>query len=150
LEHKATFGPFAQNFPKATVWVQPGQWSFPFGLPLEFLGVTQRGPLFREIPDSVTGEVERPFRYYNNGPPEWVEDIEYETLGPLRFKSVGGFSETAFFHKPSETLIVTDTVVSVTSDPPPIIQVSAENGRFICIPFSIAKILLMCRHLPSL
>jgi hypothetical protein len=25
LEHKATFGPFAQNFPKATVWLQPGK-----------------------------------------------------------------------------------------------------------------------------
>jgi len=25
LEHKATFGPFAQRFPKATVWLQPEQ-----------------------------------------------------------------------------------------------------------------------------
>ena len=25
LEHKATFGPFAQSFPKATVWLQPGK-----------------------------------------------------------------------------------------------------------------------------
>lgn len=24
LEHKATLGPFAQNFPQATVWIQPG------------------------------------------------------------------------------------------------------------------------------
>ena len=24
LEHKATFGPFAQYFPRATVWLQPG------------------------------------------------------------------------------------------------------------------------------
>lgn len=25
LEHKATFGPFSSNFPKATVWFQPGK-----------------------------------------------------------------------------------------------------------------------------
>lgn len=25
LEHKATFGPFASYFPKATVWFQPGK-----------------------------------------------------------------------------------------------------------------------------
>jgi Domain of unknown function (DUF4336) len=40
LEHKATFGPFCQKFPNATVWIQPGQWSFPFGLSIELLGVT--------------------------------------------------------------------------------------------------------------
>jgi hypothetical protein len=26
LEHKATFGPFCKKFPRATVWIQPGQW----------------------------------------------------------------------------------------------------------------------------
>lgn len=26
LEHKATFGPFCQHFPRATAWIQPGQW----------------------------------------------------------------------------------------------------------------------------
>jgi hypothetical protein len=35
---------------------------------------------------------------------------------------VGCFSETAFFHKSTRTLVVTDTVVSVTNTPPPIIK----------------------------
>jgi hypothetical protein len=42
-------------------------------------------------------------------------------LGPFTFKAVGGYSESAFFHKSTSTLIVTDCVVSVTNDPPPIL-----------------------------
>ena len=115
LEHKATFGAFARKFPKATVWIQPGQWSFPVQYPLEVLGVSQRrnrGTL-REL---------QPQDNNNPNTPEWSKDIDYEILGPLKFQSVGAFSETAFFHKASKSLLVTDTVVSVTEEPPAIIQ----------------------------
>lgn len=124
LEHKATFGPFAQKFPRATVWFQPGQWSFPFNLPIEFEGVEQRGKLLREIPIPNTPSTDRLYQFYNdlNPIPEWATDIAYETLAPLRFQSVGAFSETAFFHQSTKTLLVTDTVVSVTKEPPKIIQ----------------------------
>ena len=141
LEHKATFGDFANHYKDATVWLQPGQWSFPLNVTPEFLGVTQRGPRLREIPsvqtttsngsiDSISGiannvnSISRQYRYYarKNPIPEWATDFDWETLGPLQFKSVGAFSETAMFHKPSKTLLVTDTVVSVTKDPPAIIQ----------------------------
>lgn len=121
LEHKATFGPFAENFPKATVWLQPGQWSFPLPVSVEFLGVTQRGPRLREIPSD---NISKQYRYYaNRNPvPEWAVDFDWEVLGPLRFKSVGAFSETAMFHKKTKSLLLTDTVVSVTDEPPKIIQ----------------------------
>ena len=121
LEHKATFGPFAQRFPDATVWLQPGQWAFPVGLPIEFLGVTQRGRKLREIP---TSNISTGYKYWaeRDPVPEWATDFDAETLGPFKFKSVGAFSETAMFHKPSKTLLVTDTVVSVTAEPPKIIQ----------------------------
>lgn len=129
LEHKATFGPFCSNFPKATVWIQPGQWSFPVNLPPEFLGITQRGPKFRELPIPNQPSSSTLFQHFadianinNKNDPEWIVDISYETLGPLEFRSVGGFSESAFFHSPTKTLIVTDTVCSVTSIPPKIIQ----------------------------
>ncbi|EED94657.1 predicted protein, partial [Thalassiosira pseudonana CCMP1335] len=97
LEHKATLGPFAQHFADATVWIQPGQWSFPIQLPIEFVGVKE--PI-----------------------PEWTVDLDYETLGPLKFQSVGAYSETAFFHKATKSLIITDCVCSVTKTPPKIIQ----------------------------
>jgi hypothetical protein len=123
LEHKATFGPFCQKFPKATAWVQPGQWAFPVDLPIYSLGVTQRGKQFRELPIPGKPATESVFRASARyGPPEWIDEIDYEVLGPLKFESVGAFSETAFFHKPSKTLLVTDTVVSVDKNPPPIIQ----------------------------
>ena len=123
LEHKATFGPFCQQFPKATVWVQPGQWSFPLNLPIDALGVTQRGTLFRELPvpgGGVSNSIFKPTEKY--GFPEWKDEIDYEVLGPFAFESVGGFSETAFYHKNSKTLLVTDTVVSVDKNPPAIVE----------------------------
>ena len=107
LEHKALAGPFARSFPKATVWLQPGQWSFPLPIPAPLLGFPL-GPKLKTLGDGAE--------------PEWASDIEFEILGPLRFKSVGAFGETAFFHKSSSTLLVTDTIVRVDDAPPPIIE----------------------------
>lgn len=136
LEHKATLGPFSQNFSKATVWIQPGQWSFPVQLPIEFLGVAQSEDRLRVLPSSeyMHGEIsldeelksipQSRYRYWakKSPVPEWTADIDYETLGPLTFRSVGAYSETAFFHKATKSLVVTDCVCSVTKDPPKIIQ----------------------------
>ncbi|GKZ00141.1 hypothetical protein MPSEU_000967400 [Mayamaea pseudoterrestris] len=122
LEHKATFGDFSAHYPDATLWIQPGQWSFPINLPIEYY-VKQRGKRLRDIPvlgskqnaKYVTKEVSPQI-------PAWANDFDYEVLGPFSFQSVGGFSETAFYHKSTKTLLVTDTVVSVTKTPPAIIQ----------------------------
>lgn len=137
LEHKATFGSFSQYFSKtATVWIQPGQWSFPVQLPIEYLGVVQANDKLRILPSSqyLHGEIslekelesipERRYRYWaKKAPvPEWTVDIDYETLGPLKFKSVGAYSETAFFHRATRSLIVTDCVCSVTAEPPAVIR----------------------------
>lgn len=122
-EHKATFGAFASYFPDATVWIQPGQWAFPVNVPIEFYGLQQRGPRLRELPVPGRPVTQPEFEYYDkkDGPPSWLSEISYEVLGPFKFKSVGGFSETAFYHKQTKSLIVTDTVCSVTKDPPAII-----------------------------
>lgn len=124
LEHKATFGAFAQRFPNATVWIQPGQWSFPIDLPIELEGVTQRGPKLRELPLPGRPVSSSVYEYYSrkDPTPEWAADFDWEVLGPFSFQSVGGFSETAFFHKSTRSLIVTDTVVSVTETPPAILM----------------------------
>ena len=37
-------------------------------------------------------------------------------------EGVGGFGETAFFHKETKTLLVTDTIIRVDDEPPAIIQ----------------------------
>jgi len=136
LEHKATLGPFAQHFADATVWIQPGQWSFPIQLPIEFVGVVQNNDKLRILPssdfihgnksldDEVKSIKESRYRYWAKKEPipEWTVDLDYETLGPLKFQSVGAYSETAFFHKATKSLIITDCVCSVTKTPPKIIQ----------------------------
>lgn len=107
IEHKAYCGVFAQKFANAKVWIQPGQYSFPNNLPTPWLGFpAERTKL---IPKSK-----------EDAPVEWSE-FEFETLGPLISKD-GAFGETVFFHKPTKTLLVTDTVLEVTDDVPKIFE----------------------------
>lgn len=107
IEHKVYAGVFAQKFPKAQVWTQPGQYSFPSNFPIPFLGF----PAGRTnvIPANKA-----------DAPADW-KDFEFRTLGPLISKD-GAFGETVFFHKPTQTLLVTDTVVEVTKDVPKIFE----------------------------
>ena len=137
LEHKATAGPFARFFPDATVWLQPGQWSFPFPIAPWLIGFSP-GQL-RTLP---TGSSKALSDLIRSGAPEgqkggarardvdalppWADEISFEVLGPLRFKSVGAFGESAFLHRASQTLLITDCIIRVDDDPPPII---AEDPR---------------------
>lgn len=108
LEHKAFVGPFSQYFPLASVWAQKGQWSFPLNLPDTFLGFPSADRFFT-IPESA-----------RDAP--WYEDFDHAVLGPLKFKSVGAFGETAMFHRETRTLLVTDTIVKIGERPSPILE----------------------------
>jgi hypothetical protein len=117
LEHKAAFCSFCRQYPNASAWVQPGQWSFPLNLPLSFYGLPQVGSnRLQELPTTINPSGSR------NSLPEWAHDFDFEILGPFHFQSVGAFSETAFYHKSTHSLLVTDVVCSVTKDAPAIIQ----------------------------
>jgi hypothetical protein len=111
LEHKGTAGAFSSYFPKSTVYIQPGQYSFPVDLPTALF--FPFGKRLRDIPAS---SVDAP----------WGDEICHEILGPLRPPKAGGYAETAFFHKASRTLLVTDSVIRVDDDPPAIV---AEDPR---------------------
>jgi Domain of unknown function (DUF4336) len=105
IEHKVFVGPFARRFPKAQVFVAPSQWSFPLNLPLSWLGL----PLGRTQilkPDSKI-----PF----------ADEFDYAILGPIHL-GLGPFEEVALFHRASQTLLLTDTLVSVPEHPPEIVQ----------------------------
>lgn len=107
IEHKGTLGPFAANFPKAEIYLQPDQYSFPVNLPSQlFL------PLGRVIKDIPVD---------NNDAP-WRDDIDHVSLKTLKPKGPGGYGETAFYHRDTQTLLVTDVVVRVDEQPPAIIQ----------------------------
>lgn len=105
IEHKTYAGVFAQKFPSAKVWVQPGQYSFPANLPTSFLGFPSGRT--KIIPSSQS-----------EAPNDW-KDFNFLTLGPIISKD-GAFGETVFFHKKSKTLLVTDTVVEVSEEVPTI------------------------------
>jgi len=110
LEHKALAGPFTRCFPLAKVWVQPGQWSFPLPLPLPLLGFPW-GSRLRTLP--LDGE--------DKAAVPWEDEIAFEVLGPLQFPAVGAFGETAFVHRASGTLLVTDMIIKVEEEPPEIL-----------------------------
>ena len=107
LEHKAPAGPFAQQFPQAQVWLAPDQWSFPLNLPLSWLGFPAPRTKVLPIDSSKT-----PFG----------DEFDYEILPSISL-GVGKFSEVAFFHRPSRSLLVTDTLLSLPDIPPEIVQI---------------------------
>eukprot|EP01041_Mallomonas_annulata_P011182 gene11182-23362_t len=107
VEHKGTASVFSTYFPEASIWLQPGQYSFPFNLPSSFFF-----PFGRKITTIPLDNKDAP----------WSADIDHIVLEPLRPRGVGGFGETAFFHKSTKTLLVTDSIVNIESEPPAIIQ----------------------------
>ncbi len=109
LEHKVFVGPFARRFPSSQVFIAPGQWSFPINLPLSWLGLpAKRTHLLPQ--DSK----QAPF----------ASEFDYAILGPIEL-GPGRFAEVAFFHKLSNTLLVTDSIVSIPSEPPAIVQLDS-------------------------
>ena len=106
LEHKNCVGPFARQFPDATVYVAPNQWSFPVDLPLSWLGFPAKRTCVLPADSSQT-----PF----------ADEFDYAILGDIDLK-LGQFEEVAFLHKRSQTLLVTDSIVSIPDRPPGIIE----------------------------
>ncbi|MBD2344828.1 DUF4336 domain-containing protein [Anabaena subtropica] len=105
LEHKIFVGPFARKFPQAQVFVAPHQWSFPFNLPLSWLGFPQKRT--QVLPEDSR---QTPF----------ADEFDYAVLDINLGR--GSFVEVAFFHRRSHTLLVTDSVMSVPEEPPEILQ----------------------------
>jgi hypothetical protein len=110
IEHKAYAGVFAQKFPSCTVWLQPGQYDFPIDLPVELTGF----PIGRTkvLPETSP----------------WPEDFEQATLGPFISRD-GAYGETAFFHKATKTLFVTDAVQQVSQEIPKIFLLDEASKK---------------------
>ena len=104
LEHKVFVGPFARRFPDSQIFVAPKQWSFPVNLPLSWLGIPAKRTQVLPEDSSKT-----PFG----------NQFDYEILGPIEL-GAGRFAEVALLHKSSQTLLVTDSIVSVPEQPPAI------------------------------
>ena len=102
LEHKLPVPAMARAFPEAHVWVTPGQWSFPVPLPLRWLGFPPQ----------------RTHVLFEQGLPHQGE-LDWCPLGPLDL-GVGTFMEAACLHRSSGCLLVTDALVCIEREPPPL------------------------------
>ena len=93
-------GVVQRRYPKAQVFVAPGQWSWPLNLPPSFFGIFNSQPLT----DANRG-ASLPF----------ADEFECEILRPrpIGVNASVKFNEAALFHKPTKTLLVTDAVVHV-------------------------------------
>jgi hypothetical protein len=105
LEHKVFVGPFARHFPNAQVFVAPSQWSYPFNLPLSWLGFPEKRTKILPFDSKLA-----PF----------ADEFEYKILDINLGR--GSFVEVALWHKSSHTLLLTDTVLAVPEIPPEIVQ----------------------------
>ena len=106
LEHKVSVGPFARHFPVAQIFVAPNQWSFPINLPLSWLGFPKDRTQILPLESAKT-----PF----------ADEFDYAVLGPIDL-NLGQFGEVPFFHRRSQTLLVTDLVISLPEQPPAILE----------------------------
>jgi hypothetical protein len=106
IEHKVYVAPFARCFKQAQVYVTPNQWSYPINLPLSWLGFPSDRT--HTLPPDVA---QTPF----------AEDFDYEILPSINL-GLGAFEEVAFFHRRSQTLLVTDMVLAIPATPPDITQ----------------------------
>ena len=113
LEHKIFVKDALKRWPNAKLWVAPGQFSFPIRSTSDDI-VWGR---------SISGTLQTSDLDDSYAQPPWIDEIQYETLAAGTF-DIGGVGttlhETAFFHRPSKALIVTDSVAKVSLGPPPL------------------------------
>ena len=109
---KNSQGPFCRAFPEARAWVAPQQWSWPINLPVQFFGIFPEGRLTEEAADP-SSEAAVP----------WLREIDHKPFASS--VGIGPYSEVAFYHKKSRTLLVTDAVVQVPRTAPLVVEEEA-------------------------
>ena len=102
LEHKIALPALSRAFPNSKIWICPGQWSFPFDLPLQWLGLPKK----------------RTKILFDDGVP-LKEEFNWNSLGPIDI-GLGRFQEISCFHKATKSLLVTDALVGIDDVPPEI------------------------------
>ena len=106
VEHKYFAGPFAQKFKRAQVYVAPNQWSFPLDLPMSWLGFPAKRTHVLPADSS-----QMPF----------FDEFDYAIVGPIDL-SIKPYTEVAFFHRETRSLLALDTIVSIPIEPPTVVQ----------------------------
>ena len=109
IEHKVFCPAFQRRYPSAQCWVAEGLWSVPVDLPLEWIGINPSGTL---VPGGPNAE---------HPAPPWFDEIDYKVL---RVDTAGAnpYIEATFLHRASRSLLVTDLVLSIPTEPPEVIS----------------------------
>ena len=81
-------------------------------MPVQFFGIFPAGRLTEEAADPSS----------ENAVP-WLDEIDHKPFASS--VGIGPYSEVAFFHKKSKTLLVTDAVVQVPKTPPAVVEEGA-------------------------
>ena len=127
LEHKVYAASMGQQFRYSTIWLTPGQYTFPFAVPeVPYLGFPTGGRtkmIPRNIATAATTNQDSTNNTFNtvvDWPGDWdTKEIQSDILGPIISRD-GAFSETVLYHRPTRTLIVTDTCIQITDEVPKI------------------------------
>ena len=106
VEHKYFAGPFAQKFKNSQVYVAPNQWSFPLDLPMSWLGFPAKRT--HTLPADAS---QTPF----------FDEFDYAIVGPIEL-SLKPYTEVAFFHRETRSLLAIDTILSIPIEPPVVVQ----------------------------
>jgi len=112
LEHKAPLKAFTKRYPSASVWIAPGQYG-PFG-------ECGRQAASARMGYRVDGVFPIGAPKPTDPKPPWADEIDTRTLYVDLPENAGPVAETAFLHRPTSTLITSDSVVFVPEAPPPI------------------------------
>lgn len=105
LEHKAPLKAFTQRYPSASVWITPGQYG-PFGTCDLDLASAKMG--YR-----VDGVFPVGAPTASDPVPAWAAEFDFRTLYINFPENAGPVAETAFYHRPSKSLITTDSVIYI-------------------------------------
>lgn len=137
LEHKAPMKAFVQHYPQATVWITPGQYG-PFGSCSTTLDDSKTSQSMGYHVDGILPIGSSLVNNNNNNnnslqppppPPPWADEFDVRTFYVSLPKNAGPVSEAAFYHKPTKTLITTDSVIYVPDQPPPIFQTYFQSNE---------------------
>lgn len=136
FEHKAPMKAFTKKYPNAKVWVSPGQ----FG-PLGSCGKTLSKCNMGYRVDGILGP--------GNPLPPWANEFDISTFYVEIPKNAGPVSEVSFCHRPTKTLVATDSVVYVPSgDAPDIFATYFDRETTIDDPTFWPRTVLQAVFLP--
>lgn len=136
FEHKAPMQAFLQKYPKAKVWISPGQ----FG-PLGSCGMSlsEKCNMGYHV-DGILGP--------GNPLPPWANEFDIATLYIEIPKNAGPVSEVSFCHRPTKTLVATDAVVYVPSGRAPGIYSTYFDDETVQDPSFWPRTVLQAVFLP--